>query len=68
VLGFLGGTLDEVLSRSGIYTDKTRNRQAAGHAPLNPCMLRRLFATKETCGHKETCDCSYFIQISNAQL
>jgi hypothetical protein len=27
-----------------------------------------LLVTKEVCGHKKMCDCSYFIQIPNAQL
>jgi hypothetical protein len=47
-----------------IYIDKTADCQAVGHAPRNLCSLRRALASwpQKSCDHKETCDCSYFIQ------
>jgi hypothetical protein len=56
---FLVVLLTKFLAGRGfiVTSDKTGNRQVAGHVPRNPCTLRRLLARKKMCGHKETCDC-----------
>jgi hypothetical protein len=66
--GCLGGAVDDVLGQLGIYIDKTGTVRRPVTRLETRVRSGELLATKDTCGHKETCDCSYFIQIPNAQL
>jgi hypothetical protein len=51
-----------------IYIDKTANRQAVGHVPLNPCPLRRALGHKNHVVTRRRVTVHIVFKIPNSQL
>jgi hypothetical protein len=60
--GFLGAAVDEVFGRPGFILTIGRTVKQSVTRLGTRVRSGELLATKESSGHKETCDCSYFIQ------